>query len=210
MDEALRQDAERRIPKARIHLSQADLEHGDRIEIIISSRLTEADRRRTQTQSDAAAGAEQEMTEFVVRRIFRVADIGWSSSINPQFVLVAPDMRAQFIPVPGVAAEFRYRCRAEWTDWLLPSASISVHALTTPLPETAAADPEGAEGSEATPSASIGLGAAAGLGLLNGLVHAGVGVRVDGDLDRYVFVAFDFANGVGVFAQTQTGGYDPD
>lgn len=168
------------VPQGRVHLSRADIDHDDILEITVTFSPPTAE---PTAQTADATTPETRTGEVVVRRVFRVADLGFSFSVKPQFALTADTLTGRYTPRPGALLEFRWRARQRWTDWIIPSVGPVLHALE---------DDQGA----------MAIGAGVSTGWLNAMIHLGAGYRLDSSDDpAYFFVAFDFANTAEVFGQ---------
>lgn len=181
---------------ARINVGALDASHDERLEVTIRVVTPGAS---TLTGDGKSSGDESGDLELVETITFRIADVGWSHSIAPQFALIKrlSDVRSptesevpsNFKPAAGAMLSFRYRTRSRASDWLIPSVGIAAFAV------------------DFDPRQSFELGAGVGLGWLNEYVHAGLGVSLFADGKRgFGWISLDFAKTVDTFSTLFQGG----
>lgn len=190
------QDLKRRISDARVHLRDAQLVHGDFVNIIVTVTVP-----RIQSLK-LDSGSPTELTTIEERFTLRVIERGWSYSTRPQFALVkrlsdvtmgtSKDSPSNFKPAPGVLLNFRYKRNPYWTEWAIPSVGIAAFAV------------------DFDPAKTFELGVGPSIGLLNDFVHLGAGINVsyDGALYRrsYYFISLDFLKTFDTFSVLFGGG----
>jgi hypothetical protein len=179
----VRDEALRRMKPAVVHLAAADLKHDDVVELIV----------RASMERLALGESEQEGEEALIFRFrIRIVERGCTYAIGPQFgmikrlsdvrVATATDAPSNFRPAPGGAIQFPCRARPSWSDWLIPFPGITAFVL------------------DFDPSQSFELGVGPSLGILNGMLHAGIGWNLFVTEHRpYAFLSLDFLQTVASF-----------
>jgi len=193
---SISKDLKRRISDARVHLRDAQLVHGDFVNIIVTVTVPKIQALKLDSGSSA------EPTTIEERFTLRIIERGWSYTTRPQFALVkrisdvtmgtSKDSPSNFKPAPGVLLNFRHKRNPYWTEWAYPSLGIAAFAV------------------DFDPSKTFELGVGPSIGLLNDFVHVGAGINIsyDGMLYRrsYYFISLDFLKTFDTFSVLFGGG----
>lgn len=181
---------------AEVHLDDArDLVHGEILELTIRNRIPSLNESSGGFRRDTSA-----KRDLIQRFRFRAVDHRLSFSVSGQFVIVkrlasaGPDeIGANYVPTAGVGLSARYHLKQRWGDWALPSVGV----LVLPL--------------HFSQNDSLEIGVAAQVGVLNDLIHVGLGRNLFLRHNyTFWFLGLDFAQTSATLASLLGGGSRSD